>query len=492
MDLDFLRREHTMKATRRTQACWIPLAIAATLMGKLAVPAQDWRTVDDFALAGGDAEAHGVAVDSVGRIYVVGTANGHGIVRYSANDGSNWVTRDDFLYPGQIDNNLFNAITVDCQGAVFVGGSSGGHWIVRRSTNQGVTWQTVDDFYRPMTGPDQPGTNGAVYSLSNDMQGRVYGAGLMHPTGPSYNYWWVRGSDSGGTNWDTKLLIFSHYANVSQTMCAGGDVYVTGGMEGDPYTIGLILRSSDRGATWTTNFQAIRDVHSAITSDSAGNLYSAGNRWSPSAVDWLVRKLTPGGTNWATLDSSSYNDSSAGGVDQPNPHSISIDALGNMCAAGQFVDYWVINGTNNTTYGANWTWFTRQYSAASGEWNTTDLFSYSTNMHDFANGTAIAPDGSAFVVGYGISNSGQHRWVVRKRAADTRPRLQIAFGNRSVAVSWPAASTNSNLEWSDSAGVNKVWQMFSGNVTIVDGRKTATFECTPATRFFRLKSTTGN
>jgi hypothetical protein len=57
----------------RTLPCWIPVAVAATLMGTVVVPAQNWATVDDFALAGGDAEAHGVAVDAAGRIYVVGT-----------------------------------------------------------------------------------------------------------------------------------------------------------------------------------------------------------------------------------------------------------------------------------------------------------------------------------------------------------------------------------------------------------------------------------
>ena len=66
----------------------ILLALAFTLMGKVVLPAQDWQTVDDFALGSGNAAAHGVAADAAGGIYVVGTANGHGIVRYSADGGS--------------------------------------------------------------------------------------------------------------------------------------------------------------------------------------------------------------------------------------------------------------------------------------------------------------------------------------------------------------------------------------------------------------------
>ena len=488
------RRELTMRGSFGAQPCWIPLALAATMLGKLVVPAQDWETVDDFALAGG-AEAHGVAVGAAGGIYVVGTAAGHGIVRYSGDAGANWSTLDDFVYPSQTNYNLFNTIIVDRQGALFVAGASGRHWIVRRSADQGVTWQTVDDFYQPMNGPE-PGTNGVVYSLSRDGQGRVYGAGRMLRTGASYPNWLVRGSDIGGTNWDTKLLMFSGYADVSQITWAGEDVYVTGSTSDSVVDTGLILRSSDYGATWTTNFEATNEVDYAMTSDSAGNVYSVGNRWNSTSVDWLVRKAAPGGTNWTILDRSSYDDSSGGGVDQPNPRSIAIDAAGNMCAAGQFLDHWVIYGTNSATYGANWTWFTRQYSVASGQWSTTDLFPYSTNStntHAAAMGTAIAPDGSTFVVGYGTSDSGQRRWVVRKRAASIDPpRLQIALGNRSIGVSWPAAVTNSILEWADSPGVNQQWQVFTGTVSAVEGRNTATFELTPGARCFRLKSATGH
>jgi len=480
----------------QTHPYWIPFAVAATLMGTVVVPAQNWRTVDDFALATGDAEAHGVAVDAAGRVYVVGTANGHGIVRYSADGGTNWVTRDDFLYPS-ITNNVFNAITINHQGYLFVGGASGGHWIVRRSTDQGVTWAIVDDFWRPRNGPEE-GTNAAVYSLSSDGQGRVYGAGLMRRTGPSYNNWWIRRSGVEGTNWDAKLLLFSGYTEVSQITWGGEDVYVTGSINLGDFTTGLILRSGDHGVTWSTNFEAIQDVYYAITSDSVGNVYSAGNRWSSNSYDWLVRKAAPDGTNWTILDRVSYGDSSGDRVDQASPSSIAVDAAGDVSVTGQLREPWVIYGTNGTTYGGNQFWFTRQYSVATGEWNTTDLFSYSTNStsstntHAIANGTAIAPDGSRFAVGYGTSESGQHRWVVRKREAfNSRPRLQIALGNGSVAVSWPAFYTNSILQWSDSAGANPLWLTFAGTVCVTNGQNTATFDQTPGVRFFRLKSMAG-
>lgn len=469
--------EKYKKNSMRTYSCWMFLTVAATVAGQLGVTAQDWQTVDDFAPGGANAEAHGVAVDPAGGVYVVGTANGHGMVRYSADGGATWSTRDDSATNG------FNAITINRQGDLYVGGASGGHWIVRRSKDQGATWETVDDFFSPMIDPGHPGTNAAVYSLSSDGEGRVYGAGLMRETGPSYPRWWVRGSDGRGTNWDSKLVVFAGYGGVSQLTWAGEDVYVTGKTSDGEVNTGLIVKSSDFGANWTTNFQSTSETYSAITADPGGNIYAAGIVPSSASTNWLVRKAAPGGTNWTIVDQFS----AAGG-----PSSIAVDAARSICVAGSSQFYNIYTDAAGTHYDSNWQWITRQYSAASGQWNTTDVFSYSsnpTNVHAAATGTAIAGDGTTFVVGYGSTESGQHHWIVRKGAA--HPRLQIAAGNGSVTVSWPAAYANSLLQWTDSMGANQVWQNSTGSVTKVAGQNTATFNLSSRQRLFRLKSTAG-
>jgi hypothetical protein len=410
------------------------MALASLLMGQLALHAQGWQTVDNFAVGSGDAAARGVATDAAGGIYVVGTANGHAIVRYSADDGLHWTTRDDFFSPSET-NNVFDAVTVDYQGSVFVGGSAAGgeydsrHWIVRRSTDHGLTWETVDDFWRPFQFPEQPGTNGVVLSLSSDGHGRVYGAGPLILTGcPCYNNWWVRGSSIGGTNWDTKLTLFSGYGTISQATCAGEDVYVAGSTDNDDLdgNLGLILKSSDHGATWSTVFQGFRDFPNALTADPAGNVYTAGISATSTSVVWQVRRAAPGGTSWTTLDLDAYVPWGADGLPLPDgyyayPNAIAVDAAGNVCVTGTFIQYWVVSNPPYTTYGANLTWFTRQYLAATGQWSTTDFFSYSTNQSGTASGAVIAPSGSVFTVGYGTSDSGQQRWIVRKRAASSAP-----------------------------------------------------------------------
>jgi hypothetical protein len=245
----------------------------------------------------------------------------------------------------------------------------------------------------------------------------------MVPNGPSYPSWWIRGSSNGGTNWDTKLLAFGGYSLFAQLTCAGEYVYASGLVDQETYVIGLglVVRSGDHGATWTTVFQGVNDFHAALTADPAGNLYSAGFSMTSTSIVWLVRLAAPGGTSWTSLDRSVYEPWAADGSPLPDGHypyarSIAVDAAGNVCVTGEFlqnrVTYFPQGGYR---YSTAISWFTREYLAATGQWSTTDIFSYSTNLYGMALGTAIAPSGSAFTVGFGTSDSGQQRWLVRKR-----------------------------------------------------------------------------
>jgi len=165
-------------------------------------------------------------------------------------------------------------------------------------------------------------------------------------------------------------------------------------------------------------------------------------RWAVVAVTVAVTgTITVRAQDWETVDDFALADGGAavqgvavdgaGGiyvVGTASGHGIvrysAVDAVGNVCVAGELINYVVTYGSNWTTFSATGTWFTRQYLAATGQWSTTDLFSYSTNMHGAALGAAIAPSGSAFVVGFGTADSGQQRWVVRRRAAP--PPISLA------------------------------------------------------------------
>ncbi len=441
---------------------FVPVLLAFTSLG---ASAKGWRTVDDFGPADADAEACGIATDASGGLYVVGVANDHAVVRYSFDAGSNWITRDNFTLPPQTPGagpSAYNAVTVDAQGAVYAGGCSGDHWIIRRSADQGVTWRTVDDYYRPMIPPWQPGTNGVVYSLASDPQGRVYALGLMRPTGPSYNYWWIRGGGIGGANWTTRLLLFSGYGSPAQLACAGDNLFASGSYDMDP-SRGLILESPDRGASWTTNFTVADDLPRALAANAAGNVYAAGRRWLANSAQWVVRRWT---TNWTILDS---------GGNAPlllTPEALAVDAAGNALVVGS----------------AGLNWFTRQYSTAAGEWSTTDLFAYSTNGWSESRGAVTTLSGDVYVAGSGTADSGCRRWLVRKKAAP--PRLRIAVAVAGAALSWETGDPDWELQWTDSVADGN-WQSYTGLVTSVGWLRTAACDPTPGPRFFRLRNAAG-
>ena len=76
-------------------------------------------------------------------------------------------TRNGLLIQGSIQPPPLALARTDLEGAV----------CQVAQADQGVTWETVDDYWRPWHPPDGPGTNGVVYSLCSDGQGRVYVAG---------------------------------------------------------------------------------------------------------------------------------------------------------------------------------------------------------------------------------------------------------------------------------------------------------------------------
>lgn len=118
-----------------------------------------WATVDTFAFTSKSsiyrAEAHGIGVDSLGNLYVVGRAaapnkpNGSGywcwVVRKGTSGGNSWTTVDDY----QLSPTAFmwpSAIATDSAGNLYVAGYGDSHWLVRESVRGTGVWSTTDDF----------------------------------------------------------------------------------------------------------------------------------------------------------------------------------------------------------------------------------------------------------------------------------------------------------------------------------------------------------
>jgi len=161
-----------------------------------------WTTVDTFAFTNKSiypADAHGIGADSLGNLYVVGTASAptkpggagysHWLVRKSADGGNSWATVDNYQ-PSSTGGYSAQAIVADSHGNLCVAGYGSAsnvpvHWIVRQSPGGTGIWSTVDDFQYLTGGWTQAG------AIAANASGNVFVGGLGGG-GTGASHWLVR------------------------------------------------------------------------------------------------------------------------------------------------------------------------------------------------------------------------------------------------------------------------------------------------------------
>ena len=369
-------------------------------------------------------------IGSAGNIFAAGTMRDateryHAVIMKSSDSGATWGTVVD--YPAVNDLSapngpaaVFRTIT-----SADVGGerhlvATGFYrrvssprgltpqWLTIRSKDAGVTWETLDEYVHPLYYPSLPrdiavDANGSIYMVTLAKEGTA---------GTGNSRWLIRKglATPGGMTWsmagdflypDGYESDHGHEADgATGVACVGSNVFVVGG-GGMTWTV---RKSSNGGSTWQVvdTFRYFKNGISGafdVAADSAGNVYVAGFSYKLGS-QLFVRKGTSGGTRWSTVDQFNL----PGGT-YAEGRGITIDSNDNVHVTGM---------ASSTQLN----WVTRQRSAATGTWSTTDLFSLAPNQTTFGKSIAADPAGNLFAAGYGYdSASAYHGWIVRRKLA---------------------------------------------------------------------------
>ena len=461
------RSRHRDTLTRRMSRLMLTLGMALCA-GSASVQAQTWETVDDVSPY---SAAFGATADRAGNLFVAGymrdAANlQHAVIMKSSDAGQTWDSDpstpevdepSDSIPPPTGGSGVGAKAWFEGVASARVADGAGGfadhlvafgksqppvlnsndpyhiHWIIRRSLDGGVTWQTIDDYQHPTydlvpLAPNNVG--GGVVAV--DSSGTVWVTGLAVERTVSrgktvdVSHWLVRKGvtqGDGTVQWTTTDFVVpasSEYyrtGNVfpSGVACAGSNVYVMGG-GGTEGACWRVMKSGNGGTTWTVadNFRLdAKDASHAysMASDSAGSLYVAGwgNAVSQNTLrsHWIVRKGSPGGTGWTTVDQYQYPGSNGWA------RGIAVAPNGDVHVTGY-------GG------GSPRRWITRQRSAATGLWSTTDDFVHPVNPRTFGNAITADPFGNVFSAGFaGSPADGSiftlHNWLVRRKLAPAAP-----------------------------------------------------------------------
>jgi hypothetical protein len=346
-------------------------------------PTYAWHT---FHGGGNRDVAYGIAVDSIGNVYVTGysVSNNWGGALHAFSGGSDiFVLKLDssgayqwHTFYGSSTDDTGYSIAVDGSGSVYVTGESGSTWGSPLNAHSG---------------------NGDIFVLKLDNNG-------------AYQWHTFYGSSSGNTG-------------NSITVDTSGNVYVTGhswATWGSPlhsYTGNwdmFVLKLSSSGAyQWHTFYgSGAHEYGYGIATDSSGNVYVAGvsyGAWngptgqsplntyigSGGSGDIFVLKLdTDGAYKWHTFYGSSNQDQASG---------ISVDGSGNVYITGLSYATW--GSPLNAKSGNNDIFVLKLNSSGSYQWHTF----YGSSNPDYADGIAVDGSGNVYVTGRSNATWGSPR-----------------------------------------------------------------------------------
>ncbi len=256
-------------------------------------------------------DAHDIAVDGAGNIYVTGESHGdttsidYATIKYSPDGTELWVARYDAPGLGGFDR--ARAIWVDSAGNVYVTGESqlpGGpdhdYATIMYDTNGVEQW--VARFNGTASNDDYP------RGLFVDPAGNVYVTGFTQGDGSTFDYATVKYDPSGIEQWVREY----HGNGLGQdeawdvAVDASGSVYVTGWTT---ETLGVDYSTVKYNAAgeqqWVARYNGPLgggDRGRKVAVDAAGDIYVAGTARGPVSFNYAVVKYNPAGAEqWVAI-----------------------------------------------------------------------------------------------------------------------------------------------------------------------------------------------
>lgn len=360
-----------------------------------------------FRPISGFSAASSCGKDSQGNLFVTGCAYDHNIAhwvtRKSTDNGTTWVTKDDFqyqtgaathsdIYPdfGTSAGNLYT---------VGFGYDSGGakHWVVRKSADDGETWITVDDFQLAA------GVSAVAVGFAADANGVLYVVGNAIDRAAN-TFWIVRKSGDKGKTWKTvdKFQIGPHTTAeaCAVTTDSNRNVYVSGSIGTSTGHSWVVRKSSDLGLTWQTADTYMHDDQYTsswgIAADTLGNVYAVGYGYSGKGAVWIVRKSADDGQTWANVDEFQLAPDLISWA-----RTVAIDDGGNVYVGGTAKDQ------------ADGHWLVKMSSDQGNTWTIVDDFQLKPKNGATVRGIGFDATGNVFSVGMASDRAGAF-WVTRK------------------------------------------------------------------------------
>ena len=225
-----------------------------------------------------------------------GTTGCTTIRRYSLtlDYGTTWTTNAIDLGAASANLEISNICGVSATtafAAVFpkAGGTVGGIW---KTTDSGTTWT------RQATA-SYNGADGASFTNLVHFWDENNGVTMGDPSDGSFE---IYTTTNGGTNWTRvsagipAALDVQEYGLTNQFSVAGNTIFIG-------TTFGRILKSTDRGLTWTVSVSPIPDFGGGINGSESGDLaFTSEVNGLLQTSDYLLYNTTDGGETWNTVN----------------------------------------------------------------------------------------------------------------------------------------------------------------------------------------------